>query len=705
MTSDADLVKRVLVGETERFRTLIERYQDAVFGVALSKTGSLADAEDIAQEAFLAAFEALPALKQPERFGSWLYGIALNKTKMHLRREGTRNRRALPAATTGNEPAADELAAQRETRTSVMDALGRLSDANRETATLYYIDGYSQADISRFTTKPLGTIKSRLHKARKQLRKELTAMVEDQLKRSRPGRQFTDRVLRKVSRVRVLRSGGKWNYVLLTDVDGRSFMLEGRIEEAEAIARRLSVPASSNSADMFDVLLEILAHFECQVRETTLVEPGRSSFSDTVGVVQIHCDEQKLEVETAPGDAISLAVRVGAPIYIERGVADHLLLRRKDGKAMSQRGAWRQVGQLAEQRRLYNVPFRDVEDVIRALKKDTQSARARHALTHLCQPCDPPKIKNTTNDLKQFEKCVRACKGTGLEAVSSGLLGSLYLLEPTRNPDKAIAMLERARELASGDVEIAFDLATAYALARRGQDALDILERLSKEGADPGDLRKRVTRSSNFRNLWRRARFRALFGKPDPIAAYRFFSAQIDMYFLHSHPAKRGTHMPRTTSRGLAGVNRTEAAALAELLQAGPLLRATRIGTFTREQAREDEHWLALDLGKDCRIEAPLASDEHGHVDLAIRQGMFVHAEAAETFCNILEAVGTEVIAAALLKQSRGRFQSTLVTGKGDDMFVTRHRGIDPVVIALWAGAPLLVDEQVAEKLRVPHER
>ena len=70
MTSDSALVGRVLNGETECFRALVERYQDAVYGAALAKTGSFTDAEEIAQETFLAAFESLSKLKDPDRFGS-----------------------------------------------------------------------------------------------------------------------------------------------------------------------------------------------------------------------------------------------------------------------------------------------------------------------------------------------------------------------------------------------------------------------------------------------------------------------------------------------------------------------------------------------------------------------------------------------------------------------------------------------------------
>ena len=66
---DSVLVQRVLSGQTQAFTPLVKKYKDAVFGVALSKTGSYADAEEIAQESFLAAFGSLARLRQPDAFG------------------------------------------------------------------------------------------------------------------------------------------------------------------------------------------------------------------------------------------------------------------------------------------------------------------------------------------------------------------------------------------------------------------------------------------------------------------------------------------------------------------------------------------------------------------------------------------------------------------------------------------------------------
>ena len=94
--SDATLVNRSVEGDAEAFRALVEKYQDAVFGAALSRTGSAADAEDVAQETFLAAFKSLATLKDPGSFGRWIYAIACNKARMFTRAKRARRRAHAP---------------------------------------------------------------------------------------------------------------------------------------------------------------------------------------------------------------------------------------------------------------------------------------------------------------------------------------------------------------------------------------------------------------------------------------------------------------------------------------------------------------------------------------------------------------------------------------------------------------------------------
>ncbi|MBI4583689.1 MAG: RNA polymerase sigma factor [Planctomycetes bacterium] len=87
---DRDLVLRILEGQTDAFEQLVARYQKAVFTIAYYKSKNLFDAEDLTQDIFLAAFSALPTLKDRENFAGWLFGIAHNRCHKWYRREHTK---------------------------------------------------------------------------------------------------------------------------------------------------------------------------------------------------------------------------------------------------------------------------------------------------------------------------------------------------------------------------------------------------------------------------------------------------------------------------------------------------------------------------------------------------------------------------------------------------------------------------------------
>ena len=342
MESDALLVKRVLAGETEPFRVLVEKYQDAVFGVALSKTGRLADVEEIAQETFLAAFESLPALKDPGSFGNWLYSIARNKVRTHLRAARSRRLAHDRLTEAARQNASGDQHRRDQQHALVRDALRRLSEANREAATLYYINGYSVADIGRFIHRPVGTVKRRLHEARKHLHKELLAMVEGELKQSRPRKKFTDGVVRKITQTRVWLSGGRHNYLLWSDAEGRCFQMFVGEHEARAILTSLAEDKGAKGIDIHAALLATLKGFGYRVREVAL---SPSTAPNHLVRLKLQRGPQKaktVEAEYTARDAIQLAVHTRADVVLEGDVAKGGL-RRKDGKPMSLAGAVRSI--------------------------------------------------------------------------------------------------------------------------------------------------------------------------------------------------------------------------------------------------------------------------------------------------------------------------------------------------------------------------
>ena len=88
--SDSDLVRKSLQGDLESFELLIERYQQAVYNITYYKSRNYFDAEDLAQDIFLAAITALPTLKDINKFSSWLFGIAYNRCHKWFHRERTK---------------------------------------------------------------------------------------------------------------------------------------------------------------------------------------------------------------------------------------------------------------------------------------------------------------------------------------------------------------------------------------------------------------------------------------------------------------------------------------------------------------------------------------------------------------------------------------------------------------------------------------
>jgi len=177
MKEDKFLVPRAMAGDRHAFGQLVEKYKNVVYGLAYHLVRNSTEAQDLSQEAFLQAYIKLAQLKQPEKFASWLSQITANTCRMWLRRpkpqlvpwEEVKSEDWLE-----DELQMDALTEEEEMRQDVREAVGALSEKNRLTITLYYINGLTQKEVSAFLDLPLGTIKSRLHEAKKKLRKELT---------------------------------------------------------------------------------------------------------------------------------------------------------------------------------------------------------------------------------------------------------------------------------------------------------------------------------------------------------------------------------------------------------------------------------------------------------------------------------------------------------------------------------------------------
>ena len=178
MTPD-ELARAAAKGDIDAFETLLGLYQNKVYGLALRMCGSEEDAWDAAQEAFLAAWRALPGFRGESGFSTWLYRLTANAAIDCLRREKKRRGELsieggeLPLSLPDAGPSPQEAAEGGELRAAVNAALARLTDQHRTVLILRELQELSYEEIAGALGLDLGTVKSRISRARKALRKIL----------------------------------------------------------------------------------------------------------------------------------------------------------------------------------------------------------------------------------------------------------------------------------------------------------------------------------------------------------------------------------------------------------------------------------------------------------------------------------------------------------------------------------------------------
>jgi RNA polymerase sigma factor (sigma-70 family) len=176
------LVRRAGSGDVRAFTELTLRFQNFAFGSALVLVRDFQQAEDVVQEALVAAWAALPTLDDPAAFPGWLRTIVRHHAFRVLRRK---HLQVLPltaaAGVPSEEPAADCSLEQRQWATVALAAIAQLPEALREPATLFFVHDCSHQDIATFLSLPLAMVNNRLHAARKQLKQRMLTMVTETL--------------------------------------------------------------------------------------------------------------------------------------------------------------------------------------------------------------------------------------------------------------------------------------------------------------------------------------------------------------------------------------------------------------------------------------------------------------------------------------------------------------------------------------------
>jgi len=185
--SDESIVELVKNGDAEAFGLLVHKYQDRIYSTILNYVSSIEDASDLAQETFVKAYSAMHRFQGTSAFYTWLYRIAINTAIDHLRkRPGVRvdSLEDDRFQEVGFEPAAGPSAdpqhalATKEERKILKQAIGLLSEKLRTALILHDIEGLSQEEVAAVLDCPVGTVKSRVSRARCELRAILADYLE-----------------------------------------------------------------------------------------------------------------------------------------------------------------------------------------------------------------------------------------------------------------------------------------------------------------------------------------------------------------------------------------------------------------------------------------------------------------------------------------------------------------------------------------------
>lgn len=186
---DAELIADCLQGRTDAFGQLVTRYQDRLFGTLVTMLGSAEDARDVAQDAFVQAYQKLESFRGQSAFYSWLFRIALNSSVDHHRRQ-RRPTVSIDAAReqTGAEPTdihpetSPSFGIERTERQELVHlALSKLSPEYREVLVLKEMEDLKYEEIAVLVKIPVGTVRSRIHRGRAELKEILERMLGDQL--------------------------------------------------------------------------------------------------------------------------------------------------------------------------------------------------------------------------------------------------------------------------------------------------------------------------------------------------------------------------------------------------------------------------------------------------------------------------------------------------------------------------------------------
>jgi RNA polymerase sigma factor (sigma-70 family) len=351
-SDDGALVERSLAGDRTALAALVSRSYPSLLRLCRRLLGDGAEAEDVAQDAALAACMGLSRLREPGRFGPWLHAIAANMARAALRRRRALSLEALDEAPgqlvtlwSSAQPDPAEVAVMRELHDTVVAALAELSPLSRDAVIGFYLEGYSYAELAALLGVPVGTLKGRLVSGGRQLGGRLSALRpalagRDSVQQKEQTMEQPELVPVVIDSVRLNLATQHRAVVLRDPAGGRYLPIWIGPSEADAINAALTGQQFPRPMT-HDLSLALLRPLNATVRRVTISRIADNTFFSEV---EVAAGDQVHSVDARPSDALALAARAGAPIFAS---SELLALHEQQAQAGSEGmpGAWRPLEQ------------------------------------------------------------------------------------------------------------------------------------------------------------------------------------------------------------------------------------------------------------------------------------------------------------------------------------------------------------------------
>lgn len=330
-SSDADIIHAVLAGDKHAFGELIERYWSMVYGIAYQRLAEPMLAEDRAQETFLQAFLSLEHLQNPEQFRAWLYGITLNCCKNYFRKQ--QDFIQLEEDTLSPDKPDESI----EIRSSLETALAQLSPANQEAIILYYYEGFSLNEVAEILQISPTAVKGRLHKSRQMLKGQLASLFPSRIRIKGAKKMIPVQVIDTPQQIKINRHGDYYSLsqvLLFNEESRRALVVWIDEEQALAIAQVLAgyAPEQIRQHDFTTKLIEAT---KAKLDYVVLDRMAEGVFYATVA---LKTQAGTVSIDARPSEAIALALRLKAPIYISEKMWEKASPPLPEGKTPNRSG-------------------------------------------------------------------------------------------------------------------------------------------------------------------------------------------------------------------------------------------------------------------------------------------------------------------------------------------------------------------------------